>query len=53
MATAERTPGEWAAYWQGRHEEAADALAHERSRVDSLVMAAVKWAEPMERPAAA
>jgi len=45
------TPAETAAYWRGRHDEAADALAHERARIDRLVIAAAKWVEPSEMPA--
>jgi hypothetical protein len=40
------SPAEQAAYWHGRHDEAATALAYERARVDQMVVAAVKWAEP-------
>ena len=45
------TPQEEAAYWRGRHDEATDALQHERARVDRLVIAAAKWVEPSETPA--
>jgi hypothetical protein len=42
------TPEELAAYWQGRHEEAADALQHEHSQIDRILLAAVKWVEPSQ-----
>ena len=41
------TPAERAAYWQGRYDEATDALHHERARVDGLLHEARKWVTPV------
>lgn len=41
-----KTAAERAAYWQGRHEGAEDALQHERARIDRFLLASVKWVEP-------
>jgi hypothetical protein len=46
MATFD-TPEERAAYWQGRHDEAADALQHERARVDADLIEGRKWITPV------
>jgi hypothetical protein len=40
-----KTAAERAAYWQGRHEEAADALQHERARIERFLLVAVEWAQ--------